>query len=61
MVFKLSRNSRLSQEEIAAKMNISKRTVKFHMTAALNFLRLFLKDADYGAVIIALLLRFYDL
>ena len=61
MVFNLSRNSRLSQEEIAAKMNISKRTVKFHMTAALNFLRLFLKAADYGAVIIALLLRFYDL
>ena len=60
-VFNLSRNTRLSQEEIAAKMNISKRTVKFHMTAALNFLRLFLKDADFGAVLIWLLLSFYDL
>ncbi|MBW7893260.1 MAG: RNA polymerase sigma-70 factor, partial [Chitinophagaceae bacterium] len=61
MVFTLSRNSRLSQEEIAAKMNISKRTVKFHMTAALNALRLFLKDADYKVVLILLLLHFYNL
>lgn len=61
MVFNLSRHARLSQEEIAAKMNISKRTVKFHMTAALNSLRLFLKDTDYGAVFILLLLHFYDL
>ena len=61
MVFNLSRNARLTQEEIAAKMNISKRTVKFHMAAALNFLRLFLKNADYEAVLILLLLRFYGL
>ena len=59
MVFVLSRNESLSQEEIAAKMNISKSTVKFHMTAALNFLRIFLKDIHYGVVFVLLLLRFY--
>lgn len=59
MVFVLSRNESLSQEEIAAKMNISKSTVKFHMTAALNFLRIFLKDIHYGIVFVLLLLRFY--
>lgn len=58
LVFSLSRNSQLSQEEIAARLNISKSTVKYHMAAALNFLRLFLKDAHYEAVLIVLLLRF---
>lgn len=52
MVFTLSRSGQLSQEEIAGKMNITKRTVKHHMAAALNFLRVFLKSTDYGAVLI---------
>ncbi|HRN57580.1 MAG TPA: sigma-70 family RNA polymerase sigma factor [Agriterribacter sp.] len=58
MVFTLSRNARLSQEEIAAEMKISKSTVKFHMAAALNFLRVFLKGADHGVVPLLLLCRF---
>ncbi|MBX2922690.1 MAG: RNA polymerase sigma-70 factor [Chitinophagaceae bacterium] len=58
MVFTLSRNGQLSQEEIAGKMKITKRTVKFHMTAALNFLRIFLKNADFGAVLIIFFCRF---
>lgn len=58
MVFTLSRNARLSQEEIAAQMKISKNTVKFHMAAALNFIRVFLKGADYGVVFLLFLLRF---
>lgn len=50
MVFTLSRTGQLSQEEIAGKMNITKRTVKFHMAAALNFLRVFLKNTNYSIV-----------
>ncbi len=58
MVFSLSRNAQLSQEEIATRLKISKRTVKYHMAAALNFLRMFLKDAAFGAVLISFLVRF---
>lgn len=53
-VFTLSRTERLSQQEIADKMKISKRTVKFHMAAALNFLRIFLKDVDQEITFIAI-------
>ncbi|MGN6491902.1 MAG: RNA polymerase sigma-70 factor [Agriterribacter sp.] len=52
MVFTLSRSGQLSQEEIAGKMNITKRTVKHHMAAALNFLRVFLKSTNYSAVLL---------
>lgn len=48
IVFKLSRQERLSQQEISDKMKITKRTVKFHMAAALNFLRIYLKDIENG-------------
>lgn len=58
MVFTLSRDARLSLEEIAAQMKISKSTVKFHMAAALNFLRLFLKKVDYNVILLLLLFRF---
>lgn len=57
LVFTLSRNGQLSQEEIANKMKITKRTVKFHMAAALNFLRVYLKHSDYGAIIFLFLFR----
>lgn len=56
-VFKLSRDTRLTQDEIAEKMGITKRTVKFHMAAALNFLRVFLKDAYSGMLLLLLLFR----
>ncbi len=38
-VFSLSREEGLSQDEIAARMNISKNTVRNHMNAALRFIR----------------------
>jgi RNA polymerase sigma-70 factor (family 1) len=44
-VFTLSRMEQLSYEEIGQRLGISKRTVKFHMVLALNFLREFLRYA----------------
>ncbi len=39
MVFRLSRNEGLSNDEIAEKMNIQKKTVENHLNLALNYLR----------------------
>lgn len=52
MVYQLSRREQLTQEQIALKMNISKRTVKFHMAAALNFLRSHLRNMNYPLLLI---------
>lgn len=41
-IFKMSRLQGLSYEEIAARMNISKNTVKEHIVLSLNFLRTYL-------------------
>lgn len=54
-VFTLSRFEHLSQDEIAEKLGISKRTVKFHMGEALKFLRKYLRES--GAMLLALLWR----
>lgn len=43
-VFTLSRMESLSYEEIAQRMGITKRTVRFHMVMALNFLRVYARD-----------------
>lgn len=45
-IFKMSRLQGLSYEEIAAKMNISKNTVKEHIVLSLNFLRSYLHARD---------------
>jgi RNA polymerase sigma-70 factor (family 1) len=53
-VFTLSRMGHLSNDEIATRLGISKRTVKFHLVLALNFLREFLRyPGDYAGVLIA--------
>lgn len=45
-VFKLGRIEGLSYDEIADKMQITKRTVRFHMVQALNTLRVYLKQHE---------------
>ncbi|HEY1201301.1 MAG TPA: sigma-70 family RNA polymerase sigma factor, partial [Niastella sp.] len=42
-VFTLSRMENLSHAEIGERLGISKRTVKFHLVHALNFLREYLR------------------
>lgn len=44
LVFKMSRLEGLSHEDIAGELNLSKNTVKVHMVAALNTLRLYVKE-----------------
>lgn len=44
LVFKMSRQQGLSHEDIAARLNLSKNTVKVHMVAALNALRVYIKE-----------------
>lgn len=50
-VFTLSRMEQLSHAEIGDRLGISKRTVKFHLVQALNFLRAFLRyPGDYAGI-----------
>jgi len=46
-IFSLSRSSELSNDEIAEKLNISKRTVENQLTVALQYLRSVLKFLPY--------------
>lgn len=55
-VFTLSRMENLSHAEIAERLGISKRTVKFHLVQALNFLREYLRYP--GLFTLLWLLRF---
>jgi RNA polymerase sigma-70 factor (ECF subfamily) len=55
-VFTLSRMENLSHAEIAERLGISKRTVKFHLVQALNFLREYLRYP--GILTLLWLLRF---
>ncbi|MBO9572917.1 MAG: sigma-70 family RNA polymerase sigma factor, partial [Chitinophagaceae bacterium] len=50
-IFKLSRNENLTYEQIAARLNISRSTVREHMVEALVFLRHYLKK--HGDIIIS--------
>ncbi|MET3876290.1 RNA polymerase sigma-70 factor [Chitinophaga sp. OAE865] len=58
-IFLLSRNEQLTYEEIAARLGISRSTVREHMVEALVFLRAYLKRN--AGVIIALLWAFISL
>ena len=51
-IYTLSRIAGLSQEEIAAKLNISKNTVKSHMNKALNAIRIYIESQSAGASLI---------
>jgi RNA polymerase sigma-70 factor (ECF subfamily) len=44
--FRLSREADLSHDQIAARMNIAKNTVKNHIVSALNFIRQYIKEHD---------------
>lgn len=53
-VFTLGRLQQLNYEEIGGRLGISKRTVKFHMVQALNFLREFLRyPGDFTVLLLA--------
>ena len=56
-VFKLSRHEGLSHKEIAAKLDISTKTIENQMTKALKIIRAALKE--YGAIGFFLLFNFY--
>lgn len=58
-IFLLSRNEQLTYEEIAARLGISRSTVREHMVEALVFLRAYLKRN--AGIIIALLWAFISL
>jgi RNA polymerase sigma-70 factor (ECF subfamily) len=44
LIFKMSRFEGLSYMDIAARLNLSKNTVKGHMVLALNFMRTFIRE-----------------
>lgn len=44
IIFRLSRNEGLSHKEIAVKLNISEKTVEYHITHAIKFLKKSLND-----------------
>ena len=52
LIYTLSRIAGLSQEEIAAKLNISKNTVKSHMNKALNAIRIHIESNSAGISLI---------
>jgi len=55
IIYRLSREEGLSQEEIAEKLNISKHTVKSHMNKALRSIREFLlANADGNVVMLCI-------
>ena len=51
MVFRLSRNEGLSNDEIAQQMNIQKKTVENHLNLALNYLRERLQEHSFLAIL----------
>lgn len=51
MVFRLSRNEGLSNDEIAEQMNIQKKTVENHLNLALNYLRERLQEHSFLAIL----------
>lgn len=60
LIFKMSRLEGLSYMDIAAKLNLSKNTVKGHMVLALNFLRTFIRNKlGHTLIFLALLDLFF--
>lgn len=57
LIFKMSRLQDLSHEEIAERLNLSKNTVKVHMVAALNALRVYIRE-HVGQLLTLVLLFF---
>jgi len=51
MVFRLSRNEGLSNDEIAEQMNIQKKTVENHLNLALRYLRERLQEHSFLAIL----------
>ena len=56
-IFIMSRLEHLSNDEIAARLNISKRTVENQVTSALKQLRVSLKDSTLLFLLLAVILR----
>ncbi|WP_207420079.1 RNA polymerase sigma-70 factor [Desertivirga brevis] len=54
-VFELRRHEFLSVSEVAQKLNISSKTVENHMTAALNFLKQYLKKTGVAGILLFLI------
>ncbi|MBV7532557.1 RNA polymerase sigma factor [Chitinophaga sp. sic0106] len=52
LVYKLSRDENLTQEEIAARLGISKHTVRNHMAQALQNIRYFLESNANGLLLL---------
>jgi len=56
-IFIMSRLEHLSNEEIALKLNISKRTVENQVTSALRQLRISIKDSAFALLLLSIILR----
>jgi RNA polymerase sigma-70 factor (ECF subfamily) len=56
-VFVLSREQGLTYDKIAEKLHLSRHTVRNHMAAALEFIRLFLQEKGYGITLLSLVLN----
>ena len=58
IVYKLSRQQGLSNNEIACQLNVSQHTVKSHLSKAIGFIRTYLEDVAMGFVLLAILNSF---
>lgn len=59
LVFKLSKQEGLSREDIACRLNVSPNTVKNHLSSAIKFIQVFLRNSVVTFLIIFWLLKNY--